>query len=124
RPSVGPASPSARRLYAAEAITSTRSASRTSRVIHCAQSTRSATGSGVGFGDDGAGQLIQAGRQDRHGIGAQERAHQQVAVLGEGAPLPAGKFGLPGHAPSITRPPATVHLVFRREKSGPRRSAI
>jgi ADP-ribose pyrophosphatase YjhB (NUDIX family) len=69
---------------------------------------------GIPLGDDGAGQPIQAGRQNSHDIGGQERGHQQVAVLGEGAPLPAGEPGLPGHGLSITRPPSAIHPVFRR----------
>ena len=53
--------------------------------------------------------------QGAAGTGGQYRGHQQVAVLGEGAPLLAGELGQPGHGPSISRPIAAIHLVFRRE---------
>jgi hypothetical protein len=58
----------------------------------------------ISLGDDGAGQFIQAGRQGSHDIGGQERGHQQVAVLGEGAPLPTGELGLPGHGAEHNQP--------------------
>jgi len=70
---------------------------------------------GVPSANGAVGEVIQVACQGVHGIGGQYRGHQQVAVLGEGAPLLAGELGPPGHGRSITRLMAAIHLVFRRE---------